>query len=100
MNPDQEKRLDDIEREVRSHDLWLRGDGQLVGVMPSVRGLIESCSRMEASITAARSEVQKVKDTITAGRGWIAGAMAIGGGSGALIFWLIEKIIQVMSKHP
>lgn len=94
MNTDeQDKRLGDIERKVEQHDLWLRGDGQLVGVMPSVRGLIESCSRMEANITLLRSEVQKLKDTVIMGKGWMAGAMAIGGAGGGLVVFLIQKYV-------
>lgn len=97
MNLDQDKRIDDVEREVRLHDLWLRGDGQLVGVMPSVRGLIESCSRMEASIKEGRSEVQTLRDAMLTGKGWIAGAMATGGVAGGLVVFIIEKFVL---KHP
>lgn len=101
---EQDRRFSDIEETLAQHDLWLRGDNQVVGVIPSVKNLIESCSRMETSIREGRAEakegraqVQSLRDTIITGKGWIAGAMATGGVAGGLVVFIIEKLVL---KHP
>lgn len=91
MNDDNEQAISKLEHKVEQHDLWLRGDGQITGVMPNVRSLIDSYSRIEAGINTTNKKVEELRETMITGKGWIAGAMFVGGGAGALMLWMLEK---------
>lgn len=92
-----DERLSILEKRVEQHDLWMRGDGQVMGVIPNVRTLIESSSRTETAIREARAEIKDVRDTMLTGKAWIAGAIAAATLFGGLVVWLIEKFVF---RHP
>ncbi len=82
---------------VELHDKILRGDGEKKGVVALLFDLVASIDSLKTShrdvAKVYEERIRALEISLAKAKGWIAGACGVGGASGAVVVWLLERLM-------